>query len=30
MDPHELTWTNSFIHTRPGMNKTLYAFGMVI
>ena len=30
MDTHGLTWTNTFIHARPGMNKTPDAFGMTI
>jgi len=30
MDAHGLTWTNTFIHARRGMNKTPDAFGMVI
>ena len=30
MDTHGLTWTNTFIHARPGMNKTPDAFGMII
>ena len=30
MDTHGLTWTNTFIHARPGMNKTPDAFGMKI
>ena len=30
MDPHGLTWTNTFIHAQPGMNKAPDAFGMNI
>ena len=30
MDTHGLTWTNTFIHARRGMNKTPDAFGMTI
>ena len=30
MDTHRLTWTNTFIHARPGMHKTIDAFGMTI
>ena len=28
MDTHGLTWTNTFIHARQGMNKTPDASGM--
>ena len=28
MDTHGLTWTNTFIHARLGMNKAPDAFGM--
>ena len=30
MDTHGLTWTNTFIHARSGMNKTPDAFDMTI
>ena len=30
MDTHGRTWTNTFIHARPGMNETPDAFGMTI